>query len=152
MANEGQTAVVTAVRRSQPIELGKNFLKLWSGISSLADDPLLQDNVRIQRGLFHHIYHIGCAFNLRSIINNGLIPGGQNLNNRQTVFLLPVDPMDKNHRDPDTIDLNAPLHAQYMHEAWKKHQNTAYWVHAQNRRRRTRKGPEPACVQTPFHC
>ena len=21
-----------------------------------------------------------------------------------------------------------------------------------NRRRRTRKGPEPACVQTPFHC
>ena len=27
-------------------------------------DPLLQDNVIIQRGLFHHIYHIGCAFNL----------------------------------------------------------------------------------------
>ena len=28
-------------------------------------DPLLQDNVIIQRGLFHHIYHIGCAFNLQ---------------------------------------------------------------------------------------
>ena len=42
-------------------------------------DPLLQDNVIIQRGLFHHIYHIGCAFNLHSIINNGLIPGGQDL-------------------------------------------------------------------------
>ena len=25
-------------------------------------DPLLQDNVIIQRGLFHHIHHIGCAF------------------------------------------------------------------------------------------
>ena len=25
---------------------------------------------------------------------------------RQTVFFLPVDPMDKNHKDPDTIDLN----------------------------------------------
>ena len=25
-------------------------------------DPSLQDNVIIQRGLFHHIYHIGCAF------------------------------------------------------------------------------------------
>ena len=37
-------------------------------------DPSLQDNVVIQRGLFHHIYHIGCAFNLHSIINNGLIP------------------------------------------------------------------------------
>ena len=30
-------------------------------------DPLLQDNVIIQRGLFLHIYHIGCAFNLHSI-------------------------------------------------------------------------------------
>ena len=41
---------------------------------------------------------------------------------------LPVDPMDKNHKDPDTIDLNAPRHAQYMHKAWKRHQNTVYWV------------------------
>ena len=40
-------------------------------------DPSLQDNVTIQCGLFHHIYHIGCAFNLHSIINNGLIPGEQ---------------------------------------------------------------------------
>ena len=28
----------------------------------------------IQCGLFLHIYHIGCALNLHSIINNGLIP------------------------------------------------------------------------------
>ena len=48
--------------------------------------------------------------------------------NRQTVFFLPVDPMDKNHKDPDTIDLGAPRLAQYMHKAWKKHQNTVYWV------------------------
>ena len=47
-------------------------------------DPLLQDNVIIQRGLFLHIYHIGCAFNLHSIINNGLIPGGQDSSRRQT--------------------------------------------------------------------
>ena len=32
--------------------------------------------------------------------------------------------MDKNHKDPDTIDMIAPRHAQYMHKAWKKHQNT----------------------------
>ena len=50
------------------------------------------------------------------------------MSNRQTVFFLPVDPMDKNHKDFDTIDLGAPRHAQYMHEAWKKHQNTVYWV------------------------
>ena len=30
--------------------------------------------------------------------------------------------------DPDTIDLEAPRLAQYMHKAWKKHQNTVYWV------------------------
>ena len=34
--------------------------------------------------------------------------------------------MDKNHKDPDTIDLEAPRLAQYMHKAWKKHQNTVY--------------------------
>ena len=50
------------------------------------------------------------------------------MSNRQTVFFLLVDPMDKNDKDPDTIDLNAPRLAQYMHKAWKKHQNTVYWV------------------------
>ena len=39
------------------------------------------------------------------------------------MLFLPVDPMDKEHEDPDTIDLNAPR-LQCMHEAWKKHQNT----------------------------
>ena len=35
--------------------------------------------------------------------------------------------MDKNHKDPDTIDSNAPRHAQYMHKAWKRHQNAENW-------------------------
>ena len=46
---------------------------------------------------------------------------------RQCSFCLWI-PWTKNHKDPDTIDLNAPRHAQYMHQAWKKHQNTVYWV------------------------
>ena len=91
-------------------------------------DPTLQDNVIILDGFFKYIYHVGCAINLPSIINSGLIPGGQHLSNRQTVFFLPVDPMDKNHKDPDKIDLEASRLAQYMHKAWKKHQNTVYWV------------------------
>ena len=33
-ASEGQTAAVNVVRSSQPIQLDKNVLKLWSGISS----------------------------------------------------------------------------------------------------------------------
>ena len=89
-------------------------------------DPSLQDNGIIPDGFFKYIYHVGCAINLHSIINSRLIPGGQILSNRQTVFFLPVDPMDKDHEDRDTIDLEAPRLAQYMHKAWKKHQNTVY--------------------------
>ena len=36
--------------------------------------------------------------------------------------------MDKEHKDPDTIDLRAPRRAQYVHKAWKKHQDAVYWV------------------------
>ena len=67
-------------------------------------NPMLQDNVAIGTGIFHDIYHIGCAFNLHSIINNGLIPVGQDLSRRQTVFFLPIDPRDENHKDPECID------------------------------------------------
>ena len=74
-------------------------------------DPSLQDNVLIPSNFFQYIYHVGCAVSLHSIINSGLILGGQNLNNRQTVFFLLVDPMDQNHKDPDTIDLSVPRHA-----------------------------------------
>ena len=75
-------------------------------------DSTLQDNVVIPDGYFQYIYHVGCAINVHSIINSGLIPGGRNLCKRQTVFFLPVDPMDKNHKDPDTIDLNELRYAQ----------------------------------------
>ena len=53
-------------------------------------DPTLQDNVLIESGIFHHIYHIGCAFNLHSIINNGLIPGGQDSSRRQQYSSCPL--------------------------------------------------------------
>ena len=91
-------------------------------------DPLLQDNVIIHRGLFQHIYHIGCTFNLHSIINNGLIPGGQDSSRRQTVFFLLIDPRDKDHQDPEHIDFSIPRGAQYLHSAWKKHQDAVFWV------------------------
>ena len=79
-------------------------------------DPSLQDNVIVQSGLFQQIYHIGCVFNLHSIINNGLIPGGQNSRRRQKVFFLPIDPREtKGHQDPAQIDFTAPRQAQYLH-------------------------------------
>ena len=91
-------------------------------------DPSLQDNVIIQCGLFQQIYHVECAFNLHSIINNGLIPGGQNSSKGQTVFFLPIDPRDKSHQDPAHIDFSVPRRAQYLHSAWRKHQDVVFWV------------------------
>ena len=91
-------------------------------------DLTLQDNVLIPSGFFQQIYHIGCAFNLHSIINNGLIPGGQNSSKRQTVFFLPIDPRDKDHEDPEYIDFSGPRRARYLHIAWKKHQDAVFWV------------------------
>ena len=91
-------------------------------------DLALQDNVLIGPGVFPYIYHVGCAFNLHSIIGNGLIPGGQNLSRRQSVFFLPVNPRDEDHKDPENIDYSVPRHARYLQNTWKRHQDTVYWV------------------------
>ena len=91
-------------------------------------DPTLQDNVLIGTGIFPYIYHVGSNFNLHSIISNGLIPGGQNLSRRQTVFFLPVDPRNEDHKDPEYIDFSTPRLARYLQNAWKRHQDTVFWV------------------------
>ena len=105
------------------------YLRALQGHSgSSLIDPTLQDNVLIGTGIFPYIYHVGCTFNLHSIINNGLIPGGQNLSRRQTVFFLPVDPRNDSHRDSEYIDFSVPRLARYMHSAWKRHQDAVFWV------------------------
>ena len=38
------------------------------------------------------------------------------------MLFLPIDPWDKNHKDPDFFDFSAPCRAKYAHNAWKKHQ------------------------------
>ena len=91
-------------------------------------DPTQQDNVLSGTGIFPYIHHVGCTFNLYSIIKNGLVPGGQNLSRRQTVFFLPVDPRDESHKDPEYIDFSVPRLARYLHTAWKRHQDAVFWV------------------------
>ena len=91
-------------------------------------DLTLQDNVLIGPGIFPYIYHVGSNFNLYSIISNGLIPGGQNLSRRQSVFFLPVDPRKEDHKDPEYIDYSVPRHARYLQNAWKRHQDTVFWI------------------------
>ena len=91
-------------------------------------DPTLQDNVLIEYGICPYTYHVGCTFNLHSIINNGLVLGGQILSKRQKLFFLPVDPRDEIHRDLERIDFSVPPLARYMHSAWKRHQDVVFWV------------------------
>ena len=79
-------------------------------------------------GIFPYIYHVGCTFNFHSIVNNGLVPGGQNLSRRQTVFFLLVDPRDKDHKYPELFDSSVPRRARYVHSAWKRYQDAVFWV------------------------
>ena len=86
-------------------------------------DPTLQDNVVIGSGIFHYIYHIGCPFNLHSVVNNGLIPGGQDLSRRQTVFFLPIDPRDRSQRSRAyrlLCTTSSAIRAQCMEEASRR--------------------------------
>ena len=94
-------------------------------------DPSLQDNVLIPNKFFEYIYHIGCAVSVHSITKSGLIAGGQ-ISSReiQTVFFTAVNPMHKNHKDPQELDLTKPRLASYKRK-WKRHQDTVYSIDIQ---------------------
>ena len=106
----------------------KFYLRALQGHSgSNLIDPALQDNVLIGPGIFPYIYHVGSNFNLHSIVSNGLVLGAQILSRRQTVFFLPIDPRNEDHKDPEYIDYSAPRLARYLQNAWKRHQDAVFW-------------------------
>ena len=96
-----------------------------------SSDPSLQRNVLIPNNFFEYINHAGCAVNLHSVTNSGLIAGGQKSSrDRQTVFFTAVNPMHKNHQNPKELDLTKPRLASHK-QKWKVHQDTVYWVDRQ---------------------
>ena len=107
---------------------GQEILSLQGHSGRNLIGPSWRGCVLNPNGFFEYINHIGCAINLHSIMNSGLIPGGQNLRKRQTVFFTSVDPMKKEHKDRDVIFLDAARLAWYKEKTWKKPQNTVYWV------------------------
>ena len=112
----GQDAV--GLRRKRVFQ-EQFFPELFRDIQDVIS--LILHDRTLQCRLFQHIYyHIGCAFNLHSIINNGLILGGQNSSKRQTVFFLLVDPRDKGHQDPAKIDFTVPRRAQCLEETSRR--------------------------------
>ena len=102
--------------------------ELFKDIQDAISLILRYRTVLIGPGIFPYIYHIRSTFNLHSFISNGLLPGGQNLSRRQSVFFLPVDPRNEDHKDPENIDYSVPRHARYLQNTWKKHQDTVFWI------------------------
>ena len=50
------------------------------------------------------------------------------MSRRQSVFFLPVDPRKEDHKDPEHIDYSVPRLARYLQNAWKRHQDTVFWI------------------------
>ena len=99
----------------------------------------------IPNNFFEYIYHIGCAVNLHSITNSGLTARGQNSSrDRQTVFFTAVNPMHKNHKDLQELDLTKPRLASYE-KKWRRHQETVYWVDIQLAQRKGLKFYQTRC-------
>ena len=92
------------------------------------NDHSFQDNVLIPNDFFEYILsHRMC--NQFTLHHEFRIDTGRTTFEQKTdSIFLPVDPMNKEHKDPETVDLKAPRLAQYLQTAWKKHQNTVYWV------------------------
>ena len=44
------------------------------------------------------------------------------------MFFLLVDPRNQDHKDPEFFDCSVPRLAQYLQNAWKRHQDTVFWV------------------------
>ena len=80
------------------------------------------------------------------------------MSKRQTVFFTAVDPMNKEHRDQNIIDLEAPRLARYHQKNWKKHQNTVHRIERQFAQRKglkfylTRLNAIVLYVTHPAHC
>ena len=68
-----------------------------------------QDNVLIPIDFFEFMYHIWCAIHLHSVTNSGLIPRGQNVAKDRRYSFTSADPMNKEYKDQDEIDLNSCL-------------------------------------------
>ena len=80
----------------------------------------------IRSGVFPYIYHVGSNFNISSILSNGLITWRPKFKQKTICVLLPVDPRDENHRDPENIDYSVPRRARYVQNTWKRHQDTVF--------------------------
>ena len=67
-------------------------------------DPVLNDNVLLPMNFTRYVHHVGHGNELRSMVRNGLIPGGfSTKTGRSAVFFTVVDPMDGKRGSRETF-------------------------------------------------
>ena len=77
---------------------------------------------------FEYICHIGCAINLHSIMNSGLILGGQNLSKKTDSILHACGFYEQRTQRSWYSRFVSTASCTILHKAWKKHQNAVCWV------------------------
>ena len=87
--------------------------KAYSGNARI--NPALQDNVLLPKVFTKYVYHVGNGEELRSIVRDGLVPGGFcTKTGRQAVFFTVVNPMDDEQGSRETFcDLSKARIAPY---------------------------------------
>ena len=89
-------------------------------------DPTLPNNVPLPDDFAEYIYHVGNAHDMHSIIQCGLILGGESLKrDRHAVFFTAVNPMYTcQYQEDFQYDLDKPRTALYKNTT---QQNSVYW-------------------------
>ena len=91
-------------------------------------NPALQDNVLLPKDFTKYVYHVGNGKELRSIVRNGLVPGGFSTETgRHAIFFTVVNPMDDEQGLRETFcDLSKARIVPYKNTL-KPPQDTVYW-------------------------
>ena len=90
-------------------------------------DPVLNDKVLLPMNFTRYIYHVGDGNELRSIVRNGLIPGGfSTKTSRCAVFFTVVDPMDGKRDLRETFCGFSQARIAPYKNIWKHLQNTFF--------------------------
>ena len=100
--------------------------KVHSGNAGV--NPTLQDNVLLPNDFTKYVCHVGHGKELKSIVRNGLVPGGfSTKTSRYVVFFTVVDPMDHKRGSRDTFCDLSQARIAPCKNTWKHLQNTVYW-------------------------
>ena len=91
--------------------------------------PELMGHVAIPHNWKEFVFHLGCSFNIKPILETRLIARGrESKEGRQTIFLTLLSPLgEKSDEEEPSDDLSVPRKVHY-YSKWKHDQDAVYWV------------------------